>query len=201
MTTLSPTELLPTRPFTHPDHTSSDLKTLLYMLERVCVFIEFNRTHEHLQHPVLLPEPDGRAHRYIIPNPIQLLEAHDLAVVGFFGHKRPDATPDHHFGSLGDTIMRQIPSYRDILGYSNMALDDDNFSNLVLLRNETVKQVWLEGEAHTQAVSRSPGYYATIRIYNGTLAGVAAPQTMHLTNVKYYDFQTEPYWRAERSLT
>jgi len=200
MITLSPTELLPTRPFTHPDHTSGDLKTLLYMLDQVSAFLDMNRSHDHLQHPILLHEPDGRAHRYFIPNPKPLIEARDLAVVGFFGHKRPDANPNH-FGGLGEAIMGKIPSCRDILGYSNMALDGENFSNLVLLRDETVKQLWMESEAHSEAVNRSPGYYATVRIYNGTLAGgVTSPGTLCLRKVKYYDFESNPPWRGERNL-
>jgi hypothetical protein len=40
-----------------------------------------------------------------------------------------------------------------------------------------------------------------VRIYNGTLpGGVAVPQSLHLTKVKYYDFDTDPAWRGERSL-
>jgi hypothetical protein len=204
MITLAPTDLLPDRPFTNPGHIPGDLNVLRYMLERVQAFLNEHRTRDrtcdHLQHPMRLQESDGRAHVYVIPNPAHLLKAVQLAVVGFFGHKRSDANPSH-FDGLGDAILHEIPSYRDILGYHNMALDGENFSNLVLLRDDTVKHRWLEGKNHTEAVNRSPGYYSSVRIYNGTLfGGVAAPETMRLTFVKYYDYASSPPWRGERNL-
>ena len=64
-----------------------------------------------------------------------------------------------------------------------------------------MKSAWMEGANHARAVDLSPTYYTSVRIYNGTLpGGVAAPHALHLTKVKYYDFESNPPWRGERSL-
>lgn len=197
---LTPRQRLADRPFTHPAHTPRERATLIYMLERLCHFLERYPNHVHLPEIVSIPEPDGRSHRYVVPRPPALAHAASLSVVGFFGEKRPDANPSH-FGELGEHIMREIPTHPGVLGYSNMQLHDQNFSNLVLLEHEDIKTQWLGGENHRRAVQLSPGYYTCVRIYNGTLSRLAAPRSLRLTRVKYYDFQTDPPWLAERRLT
>lgn len=199
MITLTAHDHLPDRPFTYPEHTSREYQILRYMLDQMRDMLD---TLLHLSEyfDIINCPDDGRSCRYIIPRPPLLAKADNLAVVGFFGEKRPDATPAH-FGHLGERIMRTIPTHPDILGYSNKELESGDFSNLVLLRDEAVKNEWMDGTDHTRAVALSPTYYTAVRIYNGTLTGgITAPQTLTLTKVKYYDYQTSPVWRGERSL-
>ena len=200
MITLLPAEHLPNRPFTHPHHTPREHEILRYMLEKLYIFLETILQYTQLFDIINHPEADGRNCRYVIPRPPLLALADNLAVVGFFGQKRLEAGSDH-FGNLGEFIMRAIPNLPDILGYSNMELENGDFSNLVLLRGDNVKSAWLEGADHARAVDLSPAYYNTVRIYNGTLpGGVAAPRSLSLTKVKYYDFSCDPHWRGERKL-
>jgi hypothetical protein len=83
-----------------------------------------------------------------------------------------------------------------------MALPDTNYSNLVLLSNEEIKLKWMHGELHSQAVALAPGYYQFVRIHNGVLLeGVMRPDLLRITQVKYYDFEQDPPWKAVRRLS
>lgn len=199
MIPLAPDDHLPDRPFTSPEHTPRELHILHHMLAQMRHLLEtLLPLPEHFD--ILHRPEDGRSCRFVIPRPPRLAQADNLAVVGFFGEKRPDATPAH-FGSLGESILHAIPTHPAILGYSNQELENGDFSNLVLLQDETVKNDWMNGTDHTRAITLSPTYYTAVRIYNGTLpGGLTAPQTLTLHKVKYYDYQTSPIWRGERRL-
>jgi hypothetical protein len=46
----------------------------------------------------------------------------------------------------------------------------------------------------------TPHYYLSVRIYNGLLpSGLQQAGELHLTLVKYYDYQETPQWRAVRA--
>ncbi|MFN8459228.1 MAG: hypothetical protein U0401_32025 [Anaerolineae bacterium] len=47
----------------------------------------------------------------------------------------------------------------------------------------------------------TPGYYQSIRLHSGFLAGgLMAGGEIALTRTKYYDYQNQPVWRAVREL-
>jgi len=197
---IHPIEIIERRPFTHPAHTGPELDILHHMLRQLSVFMETRYTCRNLVDPVLLAEANGHSHRYLVPQPPVLAKARHLAVVGFFGHKRSGADQDH-FGNLGELLMGEIPTYPKILSYQTMQLPNGNFSNLVLLQSEDVKEHWMTGDTHKKAVERSSSYYESIRIYNGILlGGIENPTLLTLKKVKYYDYQEDPPWRGIRSL-
>lgn len=193
-------EIIEDRPFTHPSHTNPELDTLRHMLEQLCIFMESRHTYRSLYDPIIIDESNGHSHRYLVPQPPKLAEANQLAVVGFFGQKRIGVDPDH-FGNLGELLMAEIPTYPKILSYQTMQLPNGNFSNLVILQSEDVKEHWMIGDTHKKAVDHSPSFYESIRIYNGFLpGGIQNPTSFTLEKVKYYDYQENPPWRGIRSL-
>jgi hypothetical protein len=82
-----------------------------------------------------------------------------------------------------------------------MELADGDFSNLVLLSDENIKEKWMEGKEHSQAVSMSPDYYLSVRINNGVFPrGILRPELFQITQVKYINYQDDPSWKAVRIL-
>jgi hypothetical protein len=193
-------EQVPACEFANPAHTTTDSAVLAHMLRGICELLE--------QDPVLVrsgglhferQEPFGK-HRYVIPDPKLLLKARGLSLVGFFGQKRSGA-PENYFGNLGLRLADKVPAYEGVLVYNTLRLPNGNFGNLVLVKNEQAKVGWLTGNTHAKAVQISPGYYATIRIYNGRLiAGIGEPGNFKLDRVKYLDYLKDPVWRAVRPL-
>ncbi len=189
------------RPFTHAEHIPKDREVLLYMANQVCVVIEEHLPALRVGKPIYVDEPDGRWHRYQIPHPMALLQAQHIYLVGFFGQKRPEMSPDY-FLEFTSKLIERIPKYPDILSYSTMALPNGDFSNLVLLSNEDVKMKWMAGDIHNQAVTRSPNYYTSVRINNGVLSqGVLQPHSLKIIQVKYCDYGETPPWKGIRDLS
>lgn len=193
-------DLIADRSFTHTDNIPKDRKVLVHMANQVCRIMESNFESLKVGKPLFVDEPDGRWHRYLIPRPIDLLQAEMIYLVGFFGQKHAEISPDY-LAEYSDRLTERIPSYPEILSYSTMALPNGDFSNLVLLSNEEIKLKWLGGETHNQAVKWSPKYYLSLRINNGVLAqGVLKPDTLQITVVKYCDYRDSPPWKAMRLL-
>lgn len=198
---LVPNELLPERQFTHTDYIQKDQEVLVHMGKRVCAILETNLSSLQEGVSIDVNEPDGRSHRYLIPRPEDLLGTRYLYFVGFFGQKR-DELPSDYFSALDDKLVEQIPTYPEILSYSTMALENGDFSNLVLLSDEEIKLKWMDGEIHKHAVERSPGYYQSIRINNGVLPeGFLQHDSLRINQVKYFDYREDPPWKALRKLT
>ncbi len=169
------------------------------MLEKLCRFLEARNGQARLPGSEVIPEPDGRFHRFQVPHPPALATAAGIFVVGFFGQRRPDASSEH-FGDLGERLIDEIPGHDGILSYNTMELENGNFANLVLLAEEAVSDPWRRGATHEKAVGRSPGYYLSIRIYNGELTRISPPAAIRLRKVKYWDYSSDPAWRGIRSL-
>jgi len=198
--TLGKEELIVDRSFTHTEHIPRDREMLLYMANQVCAVIEKYLSSLRVGKPIFIDEPDGRWHRYQIPRPMALVKAKSIYLVGFFGQKRAQLSPDY-FQEYSDKLIERIPLFPEILSYSTMALPSGDFSNLVLLSDEEIKLKWMEGETHNQAVSRSPSYYISVRINNGILPhGVLQPNSLRITKVKYCDYRESPPWKAVRQL-
>ena len=191
-------ETVPERIFADVSHIPKDREVLIYMARQVSKIVatEFELLQKGM--PIFVDEPDGRWHRYLIPRPMALLGAKDIHVVGFFGQKREQVSPDK-LVDLSNRLVARIPDFPEILSYSTMALENGDFSNLVLLANEEIKLAWMEGETHNKAVDRSPGYYLSVRLNNGVLAdGILEPDSLIITQVKYCDYEQDPPWKAVR---
>jgi hypothetical protein len=197
----SPDELIPERPFTHPARIHYHVTTLRFMVDQLHSFLEQRPRHTEL--PFILYRPD-QAHyqvRLIVAQPEQLIQAEALIFVGFLGHRRADA--DLSLAAEFDGILvAEIPDHPGLLSYSTMALICGNFSNLVIFADEASKGQWSHSQAHAQAVQKlAPHFYDTVCLYNGILPhGLAASDTLHLTQIKYYDYQQTPWWQGVREM-
>jgi hypothetical protein len=197
-TALGKLELIPERPFTHTDHVSKDREVLVHMAKQARSVLEKHTETLGENETVFIEEQDERYHRFFVTRPGTLSQARDLYLVGFFSHKQERAAADH-FGDLDDQLVKQIPTYQKILSYSTMALPNGDFGNLVLLTDEETKLKWMQGEIHNQAIALAPGYYQFVRINNGVLPdGVLQPDALQITQVKYYDYEEDPPWKAVR---
>lgn len=193
-------EVIAERPFTHTDHISKEREILVHMAKQVHMVLEKHPDMLGMSGSIFIDEPDGRYHRFFVPRPNVLSQAKKVYLVGFFSHRQKGAAIDY-FGDLDDRLVKQIPTFPEILSYSTMALPDTNYSNLVLLSNEEIKLKWMHGELHSQAVALAPGYYQFVRIHNGVLPeGIMRPELLKITQVKYYDYGEDPPWKAIRKL-
>ena len=197
---LGPADIVGERPFTHPDHTITDLSVLRYMVDRLRLILEYPHLYGGLPQLLRLQQP--AAHRLVIIQPDRLKALDHLTVVGFFGERRPDADPS--ITDEFDTILiDEFPHHPDLLSYSTLALTAGNFGNLVLFARPEAKQHWSKSKAHAQAANKlAPDYYASVRIYNGLLPdGVGNSKTLRLDHVKYFDYQNSLLWQAVRNLS
>lgn len=193
--------IIPGRPFTDPDHSTGDLRTMqgmarqlvaLYNDPVVCDFAPGKR-------PVCQSDPRGWHFRIYYVNPALLFSRRDLAVVGFFGHRRPGAdiaplvAADRRFEA-------QFHRHDALLSLSTVRLPDGDFANLVVFTDPAAIDTWNHSQPHHDLVRRiAPPYYQYVRLNNATLPGGAAgPATMRLLRVKYIDYDPVPPWRGVR---
>jgi hypothetical protein len=198
---LAPDERVEGRSFTDPEHSQEDLSRMRLMAHQlittygnpvVCDFAPGKR-------PVCQSDPQGRHFRIDYLQPDRLFSAKDITVVGFFGHKRPDADirpllqADRQF-------ERQFHHHPGLLSLSTVRLPSGDFANLVLFASPEDKDSWNMSEPHRALVAEiSPPYYRSVRLNNGLLpGGLAAPDDLYLLRVKYLDFASNPPWRGLR---
>jgi hypothetical protein len=198
---LGPADRVEGRDFTNPEQIPNDVNTLRYMTDQVSLFLRNPHLYNGLTRPIITHRPDTSkwVYRMVIPDPDRLLDGEEISFVGFLGRRREDA--DLALGDEFDEILvAEIPEHPGLLCYSTMALMCGNFSNLVLFAGESVKENWSRSKAHAQAAGKlAPDYYYSIRLYNGRLPrGVSDSQSLHLTQVKYFDYRDPPGWHAVR---
>lgn len=199
---LDPTDIIASRPFTHPDHTRADMDVLRYLTDQLCLVIAQPRLYTGRPFPVVLnrPEANGRKKRLVIVRPQPLQADGPLMIVGFFGHKRRRADPTP-LDPMDEILIEELPQHPGLLSYNTLELKSGNFGNLVIFADAAAKKHWSKSKSHDQAVRLAPDYYASIRIYNGLLPhGIRVSRTLSLTSVKYYDYGHKPPWRAERKI-
>jgi hypothetical protein len=203
---LSQTEIVPDRPFTHPEHTQADIAALQRMRVRLHEVLTSSAPTADPPHPwrVSLHEANGRRHRVIILNRTILLEANELTFVGFCGQKygHIDAESLHTMSALDAELVNELIDHPHMLSYSSMEVADGNWINLVLLRSAEGIEHWRTSERHIYAANElSPRYFASVRLHNGVLPNGLASVRMTLLRTKYYDFSESPAWRALREMT
>jgi hypothetical protein len=198
--TLGPDEVVRDRPFTHPRHIQGDVNTLRHMVDQLALFLE-QYGGDKPEHPVLAHRPDRRswAYRLLIARPGPLSGPGPLSIVGFLGQRlaEADVAAANEFDKI---LLEEIPEYPGLLSYSTMALVSGNYSNLVVFSDPRVKEQWSQSKAHAQAVRKlAPDYYSSVSLYNGLLPrGIHNSNALRLTRIKYFDYQSEPRWRAVR---
>ncbi len=196
-------DIVPERPFTHPNQTVKDLITLKYLADELSRLLETPQVYAQHRQPITLhhPKPDEWTHRQILNQPERLLTAPQLTIVGFLSFKRRNA--DVSLAQAYDKLLvAEIPQYPDLLSYSSIAHSSGDFSNLVVFADAKGKSHWSQSRAHAEAVQNlAPNYYASVRLYNGVLPqGIMASELLYLTAVKYFDYQSSPVWDAVRLL-
>jgi hypothetical protein len=195
-------DILTERPFTHPHHTHNDqavlqqLAAILYPLAGRWQ----SGTGARLPASIQATDAAGRSHRIILLQPQMLLGLRPLTLVGFFGQRRSlaDETRLH---PLDEVLVQELPGHPDLLSYSSVALSCGNYANLVLFARPEGKQQWSQSQTHAQAVALAPDFYTSVRIYNGRFPQGLLPDAVpHLDSVKYFDYGSQPLWRAVRLL-
>lgn len=148
-------------------------------------------------------KPETDDHRIVLYHPDAIRTAASLGAVGFCGF-RADNLPDSivaEINHLDNLLLDELLQYPDVLSYSTLRMPDANYVNLVLLRDLAAIDVWRGSPVHRHAAEVvSPRFYKHVRLHNGVLPqGIAS--AFAPTSTKYYDFESEPAWRALRSHT
>lgn len=207
---LASAQVLPHRPFTHPRHSAEDARVLRYLAHALYETIGWPESYRGRSVPVVhfYGEPDGRYHRQVLLRPESLREQRPLAIVGFFGQRRPEAD-SHPIDQMDEAMLPELPAQEGLLAYCTLALaaadireHPVDFGNLVVFAGPEAKAQWRASERHCYAATYlAPGYYASVRIYNGALRrGLADPDSLELEVVKYFDYGEAPPWRGLRPL-
>lgn len=200
VTYLNAKEIVHSRPFTHPNHIANDRNTLRYMLTQLCVILE---SPYHVPRKVLLTRSEDADwfHRLLLPRPDQLRQQKPVTVVGFFGHRREDASLEEA-KAFDRILITEIDEHPGLFSYSTMALANGDYGNLVLFADDAARDHWSTSQAHAQAVNvLAPSYYLSVRIYNGRLPnGIAHSDGLRLIRAKYYDYCSDPLWQAVREI-
>ncbi len=199
---LAAEETLDGRPFTDPQNTQLDLKTMRHMAHQlvdtyddpiVCDFVPGKRA-------VCQSDPQGRHFRIYYIQPDLLFSLKDITVVGFFGQKRPNADI-RPLIQADKRFELEFDRHPGLLSLSTVRLPDGDFGNLVLFTDSEARDNWNYSPLHRDLVAViSPPYYKSIRLNNGVLPdGLAAPDDLQLIRTKYLDYSSDPPWRAVRN--
>lgn len=193
---------LPDKPFTDPLCTAGDMQVLHFALEQLRILLQDDALAPSLAggQQLFWVEVDGRIHRLIICDAVGLRSAEPLVLVGFFGQRRPGG--DTELVNQVDTdLISELLAHRGLLSYCSILLDDGEYGNLVLFRDEAAKLHWSTSERHAYAARvLSPKYYESVRLHNGTLpSGLFAHPPLVLERTLYLDYRGMLPWRGVRT--
>jgi hypothetical protein len=190
-------------PFSDVENTADDLATMRKMAHQLVDTYEDPKVCDFTMRngPVCQSDPQGRHFRIYYIRPDRLFEGDRLAVVGFFGSRRPgaDIQPLLRADKLFEAEFDKHP---DLLSLSTVRVANGNFGNLVVFANREAISIWNNTPVHRKLVAEiSPPYYQSIRLNNGWLPrGLAEPDALWIGRVKYIDYGSMPPWRAVRTL-
>jgi len=200
---LSPTDIVAERPFTHPNHTPDDYKTLRYMVRQLRLALKNPHMLPDVPQTILfnMPGQSSWQHRQVLANPHHFQQINSILVVGFFGLSRSQANIELA-QEFDKTLLQEIPLNEGLISYCTMLLKDGNYANLVLFTCEEAQMMWSRSDAHAKAVyDLSPSFYHSVRIYNGRLPqGIQQSDKLQLSKARYFDYDSSPMWRAVRTL-
>lgn len=192
--------LLADRPFTHPQHSWDDLALLQSLAEKLRQTLTHLPPHTDSSGPRLEWQGVNELERRIvIANAARLRTQADVSLVGFFGHKRPEADPAP-LEAIDGVLIGEFAQHPGVLSYCSQQLTDGNWGNLVVLGFPEARDHWRTSDRHAYAARElAPGYYRTIRLHNAHWpGGLFSGHGIVLQRTKYYDFQDQPPWHAVR---
>lgn len=196
---LDANDILEERPFTHPAHIDTDRRILCYMIDHLCLILQYTEFYQHLQQPMTLSQPTF--HRVVLAANAHARMHNRLMMVGFFGERRPNADQNLAF-EFDAILIKELPAHTGILSYCTLQIDNGDYANLVLFDSESAKSEWGRSRAHAEAVEKlAPNYYFSVRIHNGVLPhGVTSGAQLKIERIKYFDYRDGVLWRAIRQL-
>ena len=191
---LSPLEWPPHRPFTDPGLVDRDRTVIEGMIRDLYAGRE--------SAPQLARPRRGRD-RLIVTDSGRSHGSAPVAVVGFFGERRVDASPEvaENIERVNATMLENFAQFPLLLGYvSRLLADGFNYANLVVLADEVGIERWRDRAEHVPAATvLSPEYYTSVRIYNGEMpCGLGCWAHLRLKVVKYWDYRGDATWQAVR---
>jgi len=191
---LRPTEWPEHRPFADPGLVGRDRGILEQMIRDLYAsrgaepqFAKPKRGRDRL-----IVTDSGRTHG---PQPV--------TVVGFFGQRRPDGSPEiaERIDQANAEMLEQFAQFPMLLGYvSRLLADGFNYANLVVLASADGIERWRDRQDHVPAATvLSREYYSSVRIYNGEMpCGLGCWEHLRLRVVKYWDYRDQSTWKAIR---
>lgn len=199
---LAPTQTLAERPFTDAAHAAEDVSWLRGIVNCLRHVLAEMPAEAAVPYVFRHNEPDGRKCRVVVCKADELKRNQDLAVVGFFGQKRPaPAALVDEIMRLDEEFLEEFLQHPLIVAYCTQQLPDGNYGNLVLMSHLDAKRQWEGSERHRYAAFElAPHYYATVRIHNFDLPGGVPGTQLMLQRTKYYDYGAE-IWRGVREQT
>ena len=199
---LTADDIVADKPFTHVSHTLTDadnLERLRHALAKLLLHLPSNA--RDCQQQLDYIEEDGRTMRHIVVRLHELLVASALTVVGFCGTKR---APLHlheqeEMAAVDAELVNELCQHPHMLSYCSIETGDGNWHNLVLMSRDESIQHWRGSARHTWAVdSLAPRFYQHIRLHNGTLPAGLNSECIVFASTKYFDYESDPPWRATR---
>jgi hypothetical protein len=197
---LGPADLVPERPFTHPEEAMGDL---LVMSRMLALEREVARTWGPvIEGPGITEQVDeGRRQLLAVPDGRAVLRARDVTAVGFFGRLRADV--DHAVLFEHERrITRTFPDYAaaGFLSYLDVGPEHGRYGNLILFWTPAVPEEWHRNPAHGAAVAEAPAHYEDIRLHTGRIPGpFMGAGEVQLLRTQYLDFSGRGLWRAVRT--
>jgi hypothetical protein len=199
--TLAPYETVVSRPCTDVSLYAPDLDLMAYMLQDLRTLL---RSHDAGKTYVAAHVPTvwtvhGLHRRTVVCDPDHIRERNTVCIVGFFGSRRTDLTFEA-LDAVDVSLLDEFKSYPGILSYSSIELADEYWANLVVHVEPDDRETWRLSAAHVNAVALSPRLYTSVRIHNGHLPdGIAGNRAIELESTKYWDYESDPVWRASRA--
>jgi hypothetical protein len=202
METIDSTARLDQRPFTHPEANARDLAALKTCQQAlIAALADPDTAVFSVESPGVNCVNDD--HRIVLYHPEAVRSGQPLGFVGFCGLRRPTQTVEimAEMDGLDGRLLAEMVAYPDVLSYSSLRLNDDNYVNLVVLRTLDAIETWRSSAVHKYAADvLSPRYYFGVRIHNGLMRN-GVTDALSVTSTKYYDFETTPTWRGLRPAT
>ena len=189
---LAPDAPVPGRPFADPARSDDDLAAL------AAIRAALVRRHAAGGGPGRWVDAAGAEHWLVAPDWDALAATRPAVAVGFFGQARADV--DHApIVDLEHDILARAASFAGLLAYCNVRFANGQWGNLVLFADAGGPgHVW--GDAvHADAIASTPRHYHSLRLHRASLAGgLLGEDGLRLERTSYYDFASDPVWRAVR---
>lgn len=200
---IGPYEKIPGKPFTNLNHSVKDLARLRMMVQQLTDTYDKPEVSDFAKRKSAVQQigPNGNQFKIFYIRPKKLFNHKNISVVGFFGHRRPDADIQP-LVSADKRFEKIFLKFDGLLSLSTTQLSSGDFANLVLFTDDESKDKWNYQPTHYETVTEiSPPYYYNVRLNNGILPnGVKSPGLLKLTRVRYLDYTVSPHWRAIRKI-